>query len=263
MPRSICVRVTRKCNAHCGFCQAPDTDSGRLSVAELGAISDLLYAAGVRSLKLSGGEPTTRRDLPEVIRRVSLSGLSVTLISNGIHISAATIKALGEVSATVKLSIHYPNELNDTILGRPCFESVVGSVSRLREAGIEVAINTVLTPANMSVVEGMVQFAKDHDVWKVSFIPVVPRGLALMMSEYHLTPSAVGEIRDEIGRLAGSAPPVVRCIDIRQKDYWIIENDGSMWVERATHAQDSQLCDNLGLKDWLEEAIAYTEGVLR
>lgn len=34
----------------------------------------------------------------------------------------------------------------------------------------------------------------------------------------------------------------VRCIDIRSRDYWIVENDGSLWIERATEDADVRSC---------------------
>jgi hypothetical protein len=35
----------------------------------------------------------------------------------------------------------------------------------------------------------------------------------------------------------------LRCIDIRRRDYWVIENDGSLWIERTTEDQDTKVCE--------------------
>ncbi|HSA53601.1 MAG TPA: hypothetical protein VLH10_26250, partial [Yinghuangia sp.] len=81
--------------------------------------------------------------------------------------------------------------------------------------------------------------------WKVSFIPVVPRGRAAEQQEFVLSEAEVGRVRSEVDALAQEFHGLVtvRCIDIRKNDYWIIENDGDLWVERASEATDVRICD--------------------
>ncbi|TDV52432.1 hypothetical protein CLV71_105564 [Actinophytocola oryzae] len=42
-------------------------------------------------------------------------------------------------------------------------------------------------------------------------------------------------------RYAGTL--VVRCIDIRTRDYWVIENDGTVWIEREADDLDIRVGD--------------------
>ena len=51
-------------------------------------------------------------------------------------------------------------------------------------------------------------------------------------------------MRDRVGHLAASYANdiVVRCIDIRRLDYWVMENDGTLWIERSAERLDTRLC---------------------
>ncbi|WP_084467432.1 radical SAM protein [Actinokineospora inagensis] len=99
----MCVRVTRRCNAFCSFCQAPNTSRKELSVNDLGAISAVLRDRGVRSLKLSGGEPTVRVDLPEIVTTVGAVLDKVVVISNGIDVRAEVLDAIARVGGEVQV----------------------------------------------------------------------------------------------------------------------------------------------------------------
>ncbi|WNI17317.1 radical SAM protein [Actinacidiphila sp. ITFR-21] len=76
IPSSLCLRITRRCNAACAFCQAPPTSREELSVADIGELAAFFGGRGVHTMKLSGGEPTMRRDLPDIIRVVASGGLT-------------------------------------------------------------------------------------------------------------------------------------------------------------------------------------------
>ena len=89
---SCCVllEVTARCNLHCRFCFA---DGGE-STAEPGleelkdAIRDIVRQCGRPLLQLSGGEPTMRDDLDELVRFAKEAGCSyVQLNTNGIRLA--------------------------------------------------------------------------------------------------------------------------------------------------------------------------------
>lgn len=63
-------------------------------------------------------------------------------------------------------------------------------------------------------------------------------------AEFELDPPAVATIRSEIGEISRKFKPHIdiRCIDIRKHDYWIIENDGSLWIEKARDDDDTLIC---------------------
>ncbi|XP_045465235.1 molybdenum cofactor biosynthesis protein 1 [Harmonia axyridis] len=85
------ISLTEKCNLRCQYCMPPDgvnlTEKSKLLTAE-----EVIYLAkffvdqGVEKIRLTGGEPTTRKDLADIIYNLKqIRGLqSVTLTTNGV-----------------------------------------------------------------------------------------------------------------------------------------------------------------------------------
>lgn len=88
---TVLVEVTQRCNLHCPICFA---DSGKSNnEPSLAALStqfqQIMDATGGCNLQLSGGEPTVRDDLPEIIAAAQKAGFSfVQLNTNGLRLAA-------------------------------------------------------------------------------------------------------------------------------------------------------------------------------
>lgn len=252
-PTSVCHRITRRCNAACGFCQAPNNSRSQLTIAEIGTIADGLSERGVRTIKLSGGEPTTRPDIAEAVARIGDSGVRPIVLTNGILISPELIDASVYSKAEFKVSIHRHTRENDLILRIKSFDRILSNLRHLVDARIPYSIATVVEPGQVSAVRPMVLFAIEHGARKISFIPVVPRGRASRNPAYAFTDSEFAAAKRIIGQAAREFTNeiIVRMIDFRVHDYWIIENDGSLFVERWRDDLDVRLFDKTELLDLL------------
>src|SRR5207248_1125122 len=82
-PQSVCFRVTRACNARCGFCLAP-WDGEHPSAEVLLHRIDWLTDRGVRVVHFCGGEPTIHPALGALIARTRERGATARLTTNGI-----------------------------------------------------------------------------------------------------------------------------------------------------------------------------------
>ncbi len=110
------LSVTDRCNFRCGYCM-PKEIFGRgydflpkesiLSFEELTRISRVFVSLGVEKIRLTGGEPTLRRDIERLIEQLSaIDGLrDLTLTTNGSTLSekAAALRAAGLRRLTVSL----------------------------------------------------------------------------------------------------------------------------------------------------------------
>lgn len=240
-PRSICIRITRKCNAACVFCQAPDTDSATVTADDFEIILRALRHKGVESVKLSGGEPTVRGDLPHLLRLAAMNRIKPTVVTNGLRIRDSLIAAGKEAAAEFKFSIHHYSEENDRIIGRRGFKAIVKNALQLRGEEIPLAVNTVITRHNIEIMTPMVQFAGRIGARKISFIPFVPRGRGLHHEkELELGLELLRKVHESVRMLNESRRdgPEVRIIDIRRRPYWIIENDCRLWIERYRETDD-------------------------
>src|SRR5262252_7508602 len=88
--RDLRISVTDRCNFRCTYCM-PFAEynwmsrSEILSFAEIERLGRLFVQAGVAKIRLTGGEPLVRRDLPELVRQLAgIEGLKdITLTTNG------------------------------------------------------------------------------------------------------------------------------------------------------------------------------------
>jgi GTP 3',8-cyclase len=96
--RSLRVSVTDRCNLRCLYCM-PETEyvwlpkETLLSFEEIAAIVDAFTGVGVHRVRLTGGEPLLRRDLPSLIRmlasRSAIDDLALT--TNGVLLAAQAV----------------------------------------------------------------------------------------------------------------------------------------------------------------------------
>ena len=100
------LEVTKRCNLHCTYCFADggsaEEDPPLQEMKE--AVRDIVSQCGSPLLQLSGGEPTLRDDLPELIRFAKEAGCSyVQLNTNGIRLAEdpAFAKALAEAGLDI------------------------------------------------------------------------------------------------------------------------------------------------------------------
>ncbi|WP_327188990.1 radical SAM protein [Streptomyces xinghaiensis] len=244
LPASVCVRLTRRCNAACSFCQAPPTSRAEIRAADLGRMARSFARHGVRSMKLSGGEPTVREDLPEIVALIAAAGLKPVVITNGITLSGALLDACAAGGGEFKFSVHRPSSDNDLILRRRSFGHVRKNMARVADRGAGLSVNSVVTPGTLSLMPELVEFSREAGAGKVSFIPVVSRGRARRKNEFCFSSAELDSVIGRAGELAAlyRGRIVVRCIDFRSHDYWIVENDGSLWAETASEEADRKIC---------------------
>jgi MoaA/NifB/PqqE/SkfB family radical SAM enzyme len=248
-PSLICFRVTRRCNAACSFCQAPNTSRAELTVDQIRILSRIFASAGVLSIKLSGGEPTVRPDLPDIIAAISAAGPKVVITTNGVRISDEVLDTAVRHSAEFKFSIHRPDMTNDAVLRVRSFERIIRNLASCRQRNIPFALNTVVTSRTTDLMDDMAGFALAQGARKISFIPVLPRGRAATSGQDGLDTKDLSLVRARVaalGRHYGGRIKV-SCIDIRLRDYWVVENDGSLWIERSTEGLDVRVCGYEGL----------------
>lgn len=250
-PKSICLRLTRRCNAACSFCQAPNTSRAELTVDVIGRLCAILAAQGVRSLKFSGGEPTIRPDLPAILETANQHGLKPVVITNGISMGLELISVADVTGTEFKFSIHRPGVANDDVLRVRSFDVIAANMRACRQRGVPFSINTVVSAETIDLMASMVVFASRRGARKISFIPVVPRGRAAKTRTDSITSDEVRIVHERVAQLADSYRKhvIVRCIDIRRHDYWVIENDGTLWIERHRDALDLRL---FGLAELLD-----------
>ncbi len=243
LPRSVCIRVTRACNAMCDFCLAPQ-DGLQVPTDELISRFRWMADLGISSVTFCGGEPTVRSDLPQLLDAARHHQLRPKLTTNGIRISDELIEALRRTQTRVKVSVHGPREVHDNFLGVICFDKVGCNIDRLLAAGVFLSIQTIVTSKYAGAIEFAVQFCLERGIPKVSFVPFIPRGQGVAtQAQYGMTGSEKARVKECAiqlrDQLRGQLD--IRWLDFAARDYFVIETNGRLVIQRETDAADTVL----------------------
>ena len=152
--RDLRISVTDRCNFRCTFCMPEDREyeyvprSEVLDYEEIARLVGQFARAGVRKVRLTGGEPLLRRDLDRLIAQLAaIEGIDdVALTTNGVLLPQRA-EALAEAGLDrVTVSLH---SLNEETFGR-----LTARRGRVQDvlAGIEAARSAGLTPIKINAV---------------------------------------------------------------------------------------------------------------
>lgn len=172
--------VTNRCNLRCSYCFMNAGVSGRVYEPTLDHIRILLLQArnarpmGSKAIQITGGEPTIRNDLLEIIRLAKKLGFShVQLNTNGIKLaeSVAYCKQIKDAHVnTVYMSFDGVTKKTN-----PWLEQSKKAIENLREVNLKIVLVPVLIgEKNVHEAGKIVQFALDNmDIIRgVNFQPI-------------------------------------------------------------------------------------------
>ncbi|AXG09334.1 radical SAM protein [Haloplanus rubicundus] len=179
------VEVTDDCNLSCSFCFASSGPGGEgRSTAEIDALLDTVVEAGGRPIQFSGGEPTVRDDLPELVTRARDRGIDhVEVNTNGTRLATEDgyARTLADAGVTA-IYLQFDGLTVDTyerIRGVDLVDEKRDAIDACRAADLPVVlVPTVVPGVNDDEMGDIVRFALDNrDVIRsVNFQPVAHFG---------------------------------------------------------------------------------------
>ena len=216
--RSLRVSVTDRCNIRCFYCMPNESVRFKprhdiLSFEEIARFVGVVAQMGVRRLRLTGGEPLVRADLPRLVAQLAqlpdVEDLALT--TNGILLAeqAAALRRAGLRRVNVSLDTLSEKKFQQ-ISRRPGLDRVLAGIAAAQEAGFEsVRLNAIairsLTDAE---IVPLARFARERGL-ELRFIEYMP-----LDAEQHWQASDVLDgatirrtLEAEFGPLLPVAPP--------------------------------------------------------
>ncbi|ASJ52647.1 GTP 3',8-cyclase MoaA [Brevibacillus formosus] len=155
--RDLRISVTDKCNFRCRYCMpaeifGPDFEflpqSKLLTFEEITRLTRIFTSLGVGKIRITGGEPLMRRNLPELIRMIrEVEGVQdIAMTTNGSLLSrhAQALKEAGLDRVTVSLD-SLDNERFGMLNGRGYqVDAVLDGIRVAADAGLSIKINMVV-----------------------------------------------------------------------------------------------------------------------
>lgn len=160
---------TRRCNLHCAHCYTESLNQfypGELTTAEGRDLIDDLAGFGVPVVLFSGGEPTTRTDLPTLVSRAIQGGIQPVLSTNGTLLTDSLVSGLWDAGLRrVGISLDGLEETHDKFRGsKGAFQAALDGIRRSIQAGMRVSVRVTLTQRNYEDLPGLFELAESEGV---------------------------------------------------------------------------------------------------
>lgn len=208
------ISVTDKCNLRCVYCMPEEglpwlLREQLLSYEEIARVVASMTGMGLRKLRITGGEPLIRKDLPRLIRMLSdLPGIEdIALSTNAVLLeeSAEDLRAAGVQRLNISLDSLRPERIDGISRRAGSAERIFRGIDAAERAGFSpIKINcVVMRGRNDDEVEAFAAMTRDRP-WHVRFIEVMPTGENLQLSGEEFV--SADEMLERIGGIGDLHP---------------------------------------------------------
>ncbi|MEX2752618.1 MAG: GTP 3',8-cyclase MoaA [Candidatus Freyarchaeota archaeon] len=239
--RDIRVSLTHRCNLRCIYCHGEGelSPSGELEASEIERIVGVAAGEGVRRVKLTGGEPLLRRDIFELVERVSMvpgiEEVSMTTNATLLADKAWELREVGLRRVNISLDSLVPEKYRE-ITGFDELDSVLCGIDEALAAGLSpIKLNMVLLRGlNENEFWDLVRFSQSKGAI-LQVIELVDLGNEVFQ-RFHMD---VKPLEEELGSYAERV--VTRRSMQNRKKYFL---PGGAEVEVVRPVHNSDFCSN-------------------
>ena len=166
-PLAMLAELTYRCPLRCPYCSNPlemTAASGEMDTGQWLGVIEEAADMGVLQIHFSGGEPTVRQDLEDMVGRAEVLGIYTNLITSGVLIDQARLEGLADRGLQhIQLSFQGTEEAGADRIGgfRGGHRKKLETARLAGEIGLPLTINAVMHRQNMDDLESMIQMAVD------------------------------------------------------------------------------------------------------
>lgn len=244
IPLAVLAEVTHRCPLQCPYCSNPvelDRGSTELTTDEWKKVLYELAELGVLQIHFSGGEPTARKDIVELVQHATDVGLYSNLITSAVLLTKDKLAALANAGLChVQISFQ-GNEpvVADRVAGlKDAHKKKLEVAKWTREVELPLTVNAVMHRQNLHQLRDIIQMAVDLDADRLEVANVQYYGWALK-NRAALMPT-IAQI-EETSRIVEEAQARLKgtlAIDYVVPDYYALRE--SAWAAGAASSSTSR-----------------------
>src|SRR5437867_1156916 len=206
------ISVTDRCNLRCIYCIPEGMEwiekADILSYEEIERLVRILGRLGLRRLRLTGGEPTVRRQLPRLVEMlVAIEGIEeISLSTNGLKLTelAAPLRRAGLSRVNVSLDSLDEGRFREITRGGDLRKVLAGIEAAEKEGLLPIKINVVVMRGKNDGEITDFALLTQQRPWNVRFIEMMP--LEGNVGEQEARYVSTDEVRRSLEALGGLEP---------------------------------------------------------
>jgi len=225
-PVGLLAELTHRCPLQCPYCSNPlelERANKELTTGEWASVMEQAGAMGILQLHLSGGEPTARKDLEEIVSAAAKAGLYTNLITAAVTLNRQRLEELVKRGLDhMQISFQDVDAENAERIGAyPCATQKKLDVARwVTELGLPLTINAPIHRQNIHNVGRYIDLslklgAQRLEVAHVQYYGWAYLNRAALIPTYEQTVESIEFVERERERLKG-----VLTIDMVVPDYY-------------------------------------------
>jgi pyrroloquinoline quinone biosynthesis protein E len=228
LPLAVLAEITHKCPLQCPYCSNPvelEKNSAELSTEEWKRVIDELAALGVLQFHFSGGEPTARRDIVELVAHAAKAGLYTNLITSAVLLNEEKVQALADAGLNhVQISFQdHDAVIANRVAGfKGAHAKKLAVAEMVKRAGLPLTVNAVVHRQNLHHLPGMIDMsvalgASRIEVAHVQYYGWALKNRAALMPTLEQLEEATRVVLDASERLKG-----ILAVDYVIPDYYAL-----------------------------------------
>ena len=186
-PYRMDLAITYRCNNDCSHCyNARSRDYPELATKKWHQILDMLWDIGIPHIIFTGGEPTLREDLPELIAHAEQNGQITGINTNGRRLSDSkyvdSLVNAGLDHVQITLESHKP-DIHDSMVNTPgAWKQTTAGIRNVLETSLYVMTNTTMLTDNSPMLKETLEFLAGIGVPTIGLNALIYSGRGLSVN---------------------------------------------------------------------------------
>lgn len=205
-PYRMDLAITYRCNNDCSHCyNARPRDYPELTTSQWHQVLDRLWKIGIPHVVFTGGEPTLRQDLPELIQHAEQNGQIAGINTNGRRLSdreyVEILVNAGLDHVQITLESHDPNIHDAMVRSKGAWKQTVAGIRNVLETPLYVMTNTTMLTTNSPHMPETLEFLARIGVPTVGLNALIYSGRGLTVN--------TGLVETELSGLLSTAREII------------------------------------------------------